>query len=106
MDSDNESTQENPNKEQLYYTDKEMLALYPNKDVIWVQGHFYATHGGGPEGGWFEYYCGHHSYLFRVHRSWGTPFVLDKQVSGYLVFQSDQNGDWVTHHEEDDTESS
>ncbi len=82
-----------------------MIALYPNKDGIWVQGCFYATYGGGPEGGWFQYTCGDHTYLFRVDRSWGTPFVLDKHVSGYLVFHSDHNGEWVTYHDGDDTKS-
>ena len=105
MDSEPESTPENPNTEQLYYTDNDMVAKYPNEDGLWVKGTLYATYGGGPEGGWFDYTCAGVSYLFRVHRTWGTPFVLNEQASGYLKFHSDQNGDWVTYYEGDKTES-
>ena len=107
MDNDHESTaseteEENPNREQVYYVVKDSLARCHHENGILVKGQFVATYGGGPEGGWFIYICDEYKYLFRVHRTWGTPFVLDKELSGELHFDFDSDGsDYVTYVGED-----
>jgi len=46
--------------------------------------------------------CDEYKYLFRVHRTWGTPFVLDKELNGELHFDFDSDGsDYVTYVGED-----
>jgi len=106
MDSDHESTdgenEENPNTEQIYYCVEKSLARCHHDKGILVEGRFIATYGGGPEGGWFLYECSEEKYLFRVHRTWGTCLVLDKQVSGELHFEFASDGsEWVTYVGED-----
>ena len=103
MHSDNESTHEdeNPNGEQVYYCIQDCLVRCHHEKGFLVKGQFFATYGGGPEGGWFTYVCDEEKYLFRVHRTWGTPFVLDKELKGELHFELANDGsDWVTYRGE------
>ena len=108
MDSDNESThdEEDPNREQVYYCIDKCLARVGHDRGVLVEGRLIATYGGGPEGGWFTYECGEEKYLFRVHRTWGTCFVLDKPLTGELHFELASDGsDWVAYHGEEWTQS-
>ena len=104
MDSANESTHEDEsaNGEQVYYFIDKCHARVGHGRGVLVVGQFIANYGGGPEGGWFTYECGEEKYLFRVHRTWGTCFVLDKPLTGELHFELTSDGsDYVTYHGED-----
>lgn len=62
--------------EEVYHEDKRL-------EVAGMMGHFYMTYGGGPEGGYFVVKS---EKVYKIERSWFTPYVIKGQVHGELEF--------------------
>lgn len=79
---DDESEDEDEDEMQVYFETETFGNLCGEHEHLkeFHEYHYYQCWGGGPEGG---YIVNEKNFVFKVERSWGTPFSVEK-VAGFI----------------------
>ena len=82
MKQDDENEDEDEDEMQVYFETETFGNLCGEHEHLkeFHEYHYYQCWGGGPEGG---YIVNEKNFVFKVERSWGTPFSVEK-VAGFI----------------------